>query len=334
MSSELSQPFSIGGLSIPNRVVLAPMAGITNSAYRRHLKRHGVGLVVTEMVSAYGLIYANRRTEEYLDFAEEERPVAVQLFGDEPEVMGRAARLVLEREPRPDLIDLNLGCPVRKVTRGGAGCALGADAVRAAAVTAAVVGAASPRGVPVTAKIRSGLTPEQPNAVELARRLEDAGVAAVAVPPRAATQFYRGRADHELTARVVEALSVPVIASGDVYSWEIARTILAECGADAVMAARGALGNPWLIGELLEGRTFERPSLAVAVRDLLELLELARGQFGPERATRWLRKHLTWYLQPYPVPGTVVHELRKCPDDKALVEALESLPGTYGSQAV
>ncbi len=334
MVSELSRPFSIGGLAIPNRVVLAPMAGITNSAYRRHLKRHGAGLVVTEMVSAYGLIYSNHRTEEYVDFAEEERPVAVQLFGDEPEVMGKAARLVLEREQRPDLLDLNLGCPVRKVTRGGAGCALGADVARAAAVAAAVVGAASPRGIPVTAKIRSGLTPEEPNAVDLARRLEDAGVAAVAMHPRAATQFYRGRADHELTARVVQAVSVPVIASGDVYSWEIARTILAESGATALMAARGALGNPWLIHELLEGRARERPALAVAVADLLELLARAREDLGPERATRWIRKHLTWYLQPYPVPGTIAHELRTCPDYQALVEALGRLPGSNGPQAV
>ena len=168
----------------------------------------------------------------------------------------------------------------------------------------------------------------------MARRLEDAGVAAVAMHPRAATQFYRGRADHELTARVVQAVSVPVIASGDVWSWEIARTILAESGAAALMAARGVLGNPWLIHELLEGRARERPALAVAVADLLELLEQARGHFGPERATPWIRKHLTWYLQPYPVSGTVVHELRKCPDYQALVEALERLPGSCGPQAV
>ncbi|HLA80343.1 MAG TPA: tRNA-dihydrouridine synthase family protein, partial [Thermoleophilia bacterium] len=152
----LAAPFRIGGVKIPNRVVLAPMAGLTTSAYRRHLKGHGAGLVTTEMVSAYGLLHGTVRTGEYLDFAEEERPVAAQLFGDTPEVMVRAAELILSRAGVPDLLDINMGCPVRKVVQTGAGAALLGHPERAVAIAAAVVKVAAQGGVPVTVKLRSG----------------------------------------------------------------------------------------------------------------------------------------------------------------------------------
>ena len=155
--SPFAQPFRIGPVEIPNRVILAPMAGLTISGYRRHLKAHGVGLVTTEMVSAHGLLHHNIRTGEYLDFREEERPLAVQLFGDTPEAMAGATEIVLARSKRPDLIDINMGCPVRKVVRTGAGSALLADPARAVAMAAAVVKVAAQAGVPVTVKLRSGV---------------------------------------------------------------------------------------------------------------------------------------------------------------------------------
>ena len=259
VTPDLSAPFSIGSVLVPNRVVLAPMAGLTTMAYRRHLKAHGAGLVTTEMVSVYGLLHGNRRTEDYLRFAEDERPIAVQLFGDAPDAMAQAARLVLSRDPArgqgiPDMLDINMGCPVRKVMRTGAGSALLADPGRAVAVAAAVVKVAGEFGVPVTVKLRSGLREGERTAVDLAPRLEEVGVTALGVHPRAASQHYRGNADHTVTEAVVRAVGIPVMASGDVMSVSSAKAIMERTGAAAVMVARGVTGDPWLVDSLLAGR--------------------------------------------------------------------------------
>lgn len=323
--SPLAAPFSIGGVGIPNRVVLAPMAGLTTSAYRRHLKGHGAGLVTTEMVSAYGLLYHNVRTGKYLDFAAEERPVAVQLFGDTPEVMARAAELVLSRATAPDMLDINMGCPVRKVVRTGAGAALLGDPDRAVAMAVAVVEVAGQVGVPVTVKLRSGLKEGDRTAVELARRLEAAGIQGLGVHPRAASQYYRGFADHTITAAVAEAVTVPVMASGDVTSVPMALAIWRATGAAAVMAARGVAGDPWLVGALLSGVGAERPPLFIVIGDLRALLGLAAAERGSERAARWMRKLLGWYLRPSGVPVTTIEKLRALPDARALDGALVAL---------
>jgi tRNA-dihydrouridine synthase B len=314
-------------VQIPNRLVLAPMAGVTNSAYRRLLKRHGVGLVVTEMVSAYGILYANARTAAYLVFAEEERPLAVQLFGDQPRVVAEAARAVLARTPRPDLIDLNLGCPVRKVLKGGAGCALAAAPQAAAAVARAVVEVCGTESVPVTAKIRSGPDAHRRNAVELALRLQEAGVAAIAVHPRTAEQKYSGQADHEITAAVVQAASVPVLASGDVTGPAEGYRILEQTGATGLMLARGAQGNPWLADQLLQGVDCPRPPLPVVISELRSLLAMAVGDMGERRAARWIRSPLTWFLRPLGVPGRVLEELRRCESPEDLDIRLGNLTG-------
>ena len=240
-------------MTIPNRVVLGPMAGLTNSAYRRHLKAHGAGLVTTEMVSAHGILYGNVRTREYLRFTLQERPIAVQIFAGDPSAMAAAAETVLAGPLPPDLIDINMGCPVRKVVRTGAGSALLGDPERAVAVAAAVVGVASQAGVPVTVKLRSGLKEGDRTAIDLARRLEAAGVSGLGVHPRAACQFYRGTADHSVTADVVAVVDIPVIASGDIVSVESAERVVERTGAAAVMVARGAAGHPWLVDALLSG---------------------------------------------------------------------------------
>jgi tRNA-dihydrouridine synthase B len=323
---DLAAPFLIGSVSIPNRVVLAPMAGLTCSAYRRHLKAHGAGLVVSEMVSAYGLIHGNRRTEDYLRLAEEERPVAVQLFGDTPEVMGRAARLVLEGDRViPDLLDINMGCPVRKVISTGAGSALLADPDRAVAIAAAVVEAAAPSGVPVTVKLRSGMQEGDRAAVDLARRLEQTGVAALGVHPRAVSQHYRGAADHTITREVVQAVGIPVIASGDVMSVTAAQAIVEMTGAAAVMVARGAEGDPWLVDGLLAGEVRVRPPLVEVVADLRSLLTLVIAEMGEKRAVKWMWRLLGWYLRPSRVPVAVIDGLRVSPDGRALDAALAAL---------
>ena len=328
LASPLATPFRIGDVEIPNRVVLAPMAGLTTGAYRRHLKAHGAGLVTTEMVSAYGLIYRNVRTGEYLDFTAEERPLAVQLFGDTPEVMARAAEMVLSRPMVPDMLDINMGCPVRKVVKTGAGAALLGDAERAVAIAAAVVGVASQARVPVTVKLRSGLKTGERIAVDLAPRLEDVGVEALGVHPRAASEYYRGRADHAVTAAVAKEVAIPVMASGDITSVASALAIWEMTGAAAVMAARGVSGDPWLVGALLSGRSAARPPLSEVVADLRLLLDRVAKERGPERAARWMRKLLSWYLRPSGVTAATIESLRSLPEATALDAALRALTTT------
>lgn len=287
--------------------------------------------MITEMVSAYGLLYKNARTWRYLDFADEERPLGVQLFGDDPGAMARAAEMILGRPHVPDLLDINMGCPVRKVCKTGAGAALLGDPVRAVAVAAAVVKAAKGSGIPVTVKLRSGLRPGDRTAVELAPRLEAVGVAGLAVHPRAASEFYYGRADHAVTAAVAGAVSVPVIASGDIDGVETALGVVEKTGAEAIMVARGAAGNPWLVGALLSDGALTRPPLAEVVADLRRLLARAEDEMGGERAAKWCRRLLGWYLRPSGIGPDKVEEMRRLADSRALDEALESLAGEPGA---
>jgi tRNA-dihydrouridine synthase B len=301
------------------------MAGITTGAYRRRMKTHGVGLTVTEMVSAYGLMYGSGRTREYLVFREEERPLAVQLFADHPEVMAEGVRAALKADPRPDLIDLNMGCPVRKVMKTGAGAALMGKPELAARVARAAVEVCSAAGVPVTAKIRSGLVPEDPTAVDVARRLEAAGVAAVAIHPRAASQLYRGHADHRVTAAVVEAVGVPVLASGDIDSVSAGRRVVTVTGAAALMVARGVLGRPRLVGGLLAGTEPPLSDIRDAVDELRALLADAAGDMGDYRAVRWLRKLVSWYLRPVGITGPEVGALMALGERGTLDRALAAL---------
>ncbi len=323
--SPLAVPFRIGETEVPNRVGLAPMAGVTCGAYRRHLKAHGVGLVTTEMVSAYGLLYRNVRTGEYLDFSPEERPLAVQLFGDTPEVMAKAAEIVLSRAMVPDILDINMGCPVRKVVKTGAGAALLEDPRRAVSLAAAVVGVAAQAGVPVTAKLRSGPRPGERVAVDLAPRLEEVGIEGLGLHPRAASEHYRGKADHGVTAAVVEAVSIPVMVSGDINSVDVGLAVVRSTGAAAVMLARGVLGDPWLVGALLSGRSGPRPSLAEVIEELCRLLTLVAEEKGRRRAASWIRKFLSWYLRPAGVDTTLIEQLRAIDDVEALDGALRAL---------
>ena len=321
----LATAFQVGSVHVPNRVVLAPMAGLTTSAYRTHLRAHGAGLVTTEMVSAYGLVHHNIRTAGYLDFSEAERPIAVQLFGDAPEVVARAAELVLSRPRVPDLIDINMGCPVRKVVKTGAGAALLGDPVRACAVARAVVRVAAGAGVPVTVKLRSGLLPGDGIALDLAPRLQEAGVSGLGFHPRAASEYYRGAADHADTAAVARAVTIPVMASGDITSIEAALALVESAGAAAVMVARGVAGDPWLVGALLSGRRAARPPLPEVVTDLRVLLCRSKEEMGSQRAARWIRKLLNWYLRPSGVSPPAIEGLRACGDAESLDAALAGL---------
>ncbi len=248
----LLRPLTIGGLGLDRRLFMAPMAGLTTPAFRRSVRRWGAGLVFTEMISAYGVHYDNRRTLDYFAHGEDEHPLGFQLFGADAAVLADAAGRAVAAGA--DLVDLNMACPVRKVVKTGAGAALLADPDRAAAIVAAVaraVEAAAPgRGVPVTVKIRAGLREGDGLGRRTAPRLVAAGAAAVCIHPRTAAQLYRGRADHAVTFALAAELPVPVVASGDVDDRAAALALL-DGGAAAVMLARHAIGAPWLFGQVL-----------------------------------------------------------------------------------
>jgi tRNA-dihydrouridine synthase B len=289
----LTSPFRIGDIEIANRVLLAPLAGIGNWFVRLQARRHGAGLAVSEMVSSFGLHYRNERTlNELLRLHPDEHPVSVQLFGQDPEVMRSAAEIVAGAGA--DLIDINMGCPVKKVCKTGAGSALLGDPDLAIAIASA---AREGGGIPVTVKLRSGLARGGREGFDLAVRLaEEAGVAAIGFHPRAASIQHKGEPDYALTRELVERLDVPVIVSGGLDSAEAARHAYEASGADAVMIARGSLGNPWIFEELTGART-ESPGREEIVAELLWVMDRAEEHLGPERAARYLRKFYPWYLE-------------------------------------
>jgi tRNA-dihydrouridine synthase B len=288
----LTDPFSIGGVEISNRVLLAPLAGIGNWFVRLQARRHGAGLAVSEMVSSHAIHYRNERTmNELLRIHPDEHPTSIQLFGADPDVMRGAAEVVAGAGA--DLIDLNMGCPVRKVRKTGAGAELISDPDLAVAVAAAAVGGG---GRPVTVKLRSGLRPGDRSGVELARRLvEEAGVSAIGFHPRSAATQHKGSPDYALTAELVELIDVPVIVSGGLDRAGSARRAYRESGAAAVMIARGSFGYPWIFEELT-GRRNEAPDAAEVADELLWVIDAAEDHMGADRATRYLRKFYPWYL--------------------------------------
>jgi tRNA-dihydrouridine synthase B len=287
----LTDSWSLAGLRIPNRVVLAPLAGIGNWFVRLQARRYGAGLVVSEMVSSFAVHHRNERTcRELLRIHPDEHPMAIQLFGQDPDVMRSAAEHVAQAGA--DVIDLNMGCPVPKVCKTGAGAALLDDPDRAVAVARA---AAEGSGLPVTVKLRSGRRPGDSSGAELARRLVDeAGVAAIAFHPRSAAVRHKGQPDYELAAQLVASLPVPVIISGGLHSAPSARDAFERTGAAAVMLARGSLGNPWLFEQLLERRD-SGPSRREIVDELEWVIDRAVEHLGEQRAARYLRKFYPWY---------------------------------------
>jgi tRNA-dihydrouridine synthase B len=289
----LTAPFRIGDVEIANRVLLAPLAGIGNWFVRLQARRHGAGLAVSEMVSSFGLHYRNERTlEELLRLHPDEHPVSVQLFGQDPEVMRSAAGIVAGAGA--DLIDINMGCPVRKVCRTGAGAALLADPDLAVQIASA---AREGGGLPVTVKVRSGLAPGGREGFDLAVRLADqAGVAAVGFHPRSAATQHKGEPDYALARELVDRIDIPVVISGGLDSADAARNAYEASGADAVMIARGALGNPWIFEELT-GDRIAAPEREEVVAELLWVMDRAEEHLGPDRAARYLRKFYPWYLE-------------------------------------
>ena len=289
----------IGNLLLKNIVLLAPMAGITNLPFRVLLKDFGCALTFTEMISANGLIRNSARSFEYLNSSPVDKPLAVQLFGADPFVLAEAAKIVAGQGA--DLIDINMGCPARKIVRTGAGSALLKNPLQVGIVIKAVRKAIS---VPLTVKIRSGYNAREVNALEVAHIAEDCGVDAVIVHPRTADQGFGGQADWNIIKEVKRAVKIPVVGNGDVRQAVDALRMINHTGCDGVMVGRGALGNPWLIGEIISCLTEINlpayPSLLERGKIIARHLEMELQYYGEACGSRNFRKHLLWYTKSLP----------------------------------
>lgn len=289
----------IGNVVLENNLILAPMAGVTDLPFRLLCKEQGAGLLCMEMISAKAIYFGNKNTEALMEIDERERPVALQLFGSDPDIISEMAKKI---EERPfDILDLNMGCPVPKVVNNGEGSALMKNPRLIHEIVSKTVKAISK---PVTVKIRKGFTEDSVNAVETAKIIEDAGAAAVAVHGRTREQYYSGKADWDIIRRVKEAVSIPVIGNGDVDSPERAKALVEETGCDGIMIGRAARGNPWLFHQILHyfrtGETEPKPT-ADEVSDMI--LRHARLQIackGEYTGIREMRKHVAWYTAGFP----------------------------------
>lgn len=294
----------IGSVSIETPLVLAPMAGVTDLAFRSICRELGAGYTVTEMASAKALCYQGRKTLPILNLGEGEHPAAIQLFGCEEEAMEKGAAIASEYSGC-DIIDINMGCPVPKICNNGEGSALGRDPEKAAKIAAAVIRGAG--GKPVTAKFRLGWDKGSLNYLELGKRLQDAGVSAVTLHARTRTQMYSGSADWDAIKALKAALSIPVIANGDVFSPKDALEIQRRTGADGIMIGRGVFGNPWIFEQCaaaLRGEPIPpRPPLAERCETVERQIHLAAEHKGERIACLEARKHYAWYLKGIPYAG-------------------------------
>jgi len=286
---DLAERWFLGGVEIPSRLVLAPMAGVSVQAFRRQGRRYGAGLVCSEMVSVAGIQHRNERTLGYLRVAADEHPLAIQIFGSEPSAMAEATRMVAAAGA--DIVDVNFGCPVKKVTKTGAGASVLDDPDHACRLVSAVAEATE---LPVSVKMRRGVQDGSRTCLEVGPRLVEAGAASLTLHPRSAKQMYTGSADHSLTAELVTLVDVPVIASGDIVSRAHAQSVLATTGAAAVMVGRAAQGNPWALREIMgDGR---EPSREEVVAELLLFIRETVRELGEQRAFGFLKKFYGWYL--------------------------------------
>ncbi len=312
----------IGNTVLENNVILAPMAGVTDLPFRVLCREQGAGCVVTEMVSAKAVLYNNRNTRELLQIDPDERPAAVQLFGSEPDIMAEiAARL---EEGPYDYIDVNMGCPVPKIVNNGEGSALMKNPGQAKKVLTAMVKAVKK---PVTVKFRKGFNDLSVNAVEFAKMAESCGVAAVAVHGRTREQYYSGKADWDIIRQVKEAVRIPVIGNGDIFTPEDAGRMLKETGCDGIMVARGAKGNPWLFGRINHyldtGEVFPGPSMAEIKAMILRHGRMLVRFKGESVAMREMRGHMAWYTKGMPHSATLRNEINQVETLEGFVELLD-----------
>jgi nifR3 family TIM-barrel protein len=295
VKSVVKNKIKIGSVKLDNITVLAPLAGITNLPFRLLAKEAGCGLVCSEMVSANGLIHNSEKTRELLISRPEEKPLSVQIFGSEPAIMADAAAMV--EASGADIIDINLGCPVRKVLKSGAGAALMKAPDKVALLIQAVRKAVS---IPVTLKMRTGWEPSGSQALQIARIAQDKGVDAVALHPRTAGQGFSGRADWSLISAIKSQISIPVIGNGDIVNPQDAIKMKTETGCDAIMIGRAAIGQPWFFSQvraLLKGDDMFFPDLAQRFETMTRYLQASITHFGEERACRMMRSRLGWFVK-------------------------------------
>ena len=309
MRVDLRESWFIGEVEIPTRLVLAPMAGVSVQAFRRQGRRYGAGLVCSEMVSVAGIAHRNERTLDYLRVASDEHPLAIQIFGSDPRAMADAARMV--GAAGADIVDINFGCPVKKVTKTGAGCSLLDDPDQAVRIVSAVAEATP---LPVSVKMRRGTENGSRVCLDVGPRLVEAGAASLTLHPRSAKQMYTGQADHSLTTELVELVDVPVIASGDITSRARAQAVLATTGASAVMVGRAAQGNPWALAEIM-GEEAE-PSREEVVAELLLFMRETVRELGEFRADRLPEEVLRLVSRPRTLSEAVQAGARDADDDR------------------
>ncbi|WP_101877705.1 tRNA dihydrouridine synthase DusB [Lachnoclostridium edouardi] len=311
----------IGNVIIPNPLALGPMAGVTDLPFRILCKEQGCGLLYTEMVSAKAILYKNKNTNALLEIKQEEHPIAVQLFGSDPDIMGEIGAKVAEGPC--DIIDINMGCPVPKVVNNGEGSALMKNPELVEKILTSMVKKIKK---PVTIKIRKGFNEENVNAVEIAKIAEACGVLAVAVHGRTREQYYSGKADWNIIRQVKEAVSIPVIGNGDIFTPEDGKRMMEETGCDGIMVARGAQGNPWIFSRILHylktGEILPPPSKSERREMILRHLQMQVEMRGENQGIREMRKQIAWYTVGLPHSAALRNELNQIDQYERLTEFL------------
>lgn len=311
----------IGNVKIDGNLVLGPMAGVTDLPFRLLCKESGADLLYTEMVSAKGIQFNNKNTENLLYVEEKERPVALQLFGADPYILSETAKRIEHRNF--DLLDINMGCPVPKVVNNNEGSALMKNPKLVGEIVRAISSAIEK---PLTVKIRKGFTESDINAVEIAKIAEANGAAAIAVHGRTREQYYSGKADWSVIKAVKEAVSIPVIGNGDVYTPEDALRLVKETGCDGIMIARGARGNPWIFSQIKEyinnGKKLRKPTVKEAVDMMLRHARMSIEYKGEYTGIREMRKHVAWYTTGYPMAAKLRNRVNEIDDYQSLEELL------------
>ena len=315
---------NIGNVSLDNRVFLSPMAGVTDLPFRLICKQKGCGMLYTEMINAKALCYNDENTKKMTKIEDEEHPIAIQIFGSEPEYMGRAAE-ILNSHPN-EILDINMGCPAPKVIKNGDGSALMKNPKLAEEVMRAVVENSTK---PVTLKIRKGWDDNSVNAVEIAKIAEQAGISAVAIHGRTRDQYYSGKADWDIIKEIKESISIPVIGNGDVFEIEDAINMLEKTNCDAIMIGRGAQGNPWIFNRINHymqtGEILAKPTAEEKISTAIEHMKLAVAEHGEYVAVREMRKHIGWYIKGLKNSARYRDEINKLTDCESVIMKLKEL---------
>ena len=312
----------IGNVQLDNEVFLSPMAGVTDLPFRTICKEKGCGMLYTEMINAKALCYDDENTKKMLRMDKDEHPVAVQIFGSDPEFMGKAA-IIMNQYPN-EILDINMGCPAQKVIKNGDGSALMRNPKLAAEVLTAVVKNSEK---PVTLKIRKGWDDDSVNAVEIAKIAEECGISALAIHGRTREQFYSGKADWDIIAEIKQAINIPVIGNGDVFEVEDAVNMLEKTKCDAIMIGRGAQGNPWIFNRINHymktGEILPEPTLEEKITTAIRHMNLAVAEHGDYVAVREMRKHIGWYLKGLKNSAKYRDQINKITDYKEVIAMLE-----------